>query len=145
MIFILSVFFLVVLCSHAATPLLVEDNKRTLSVSANGEMLVRPDICYVNLRVKAEDVSAAVAYKKNKDITVKVLNALQSKPTDSELGLAKADFQTTQISLNPQYSHRQRGNGEAAFDHYNAELTLTIKVSHEMLYLFRHIADALML
>ena len=130
---LLTFFFLIVLSFVIISGVAMDqlsDKKRTLSVSADGEIRVKPDICYVNLRITAKDRSAGVAYKNNKETTVLVLNALQHNDESTpelELGLKKSDLQTTQISLNPQYTYR-KSNERNVLDSYSAELTLTIKV-----------------
>ena len=76
----------------------------TLSLSADGETKVAPDMATINLGVTTQAATAAEAMQQNSAEMNRVMAALR------RAGVEARDVQTAQVSINPQYAYQQ---GEA--------------------------------
>jgi uncharacterized protein YggE len=76
----------------------------TLSLTAEGETKVTPDMATLNLGVTTQAATAAEAMQQNAAEMSRVMAALR------RAGLEARDIRTAQVSINPQYAYQQ---GEA--------------------------------
>lgn len=75
-----------------------DDNQaqqKTISVSSEGSVKVKPDMAYINVGVQTENKSSKEAQKENTTKMNKVMQVLK------ELKIAEADIKTTQYTIYP--------------------------------------------
>ena len=95
---------------------------RTLQVSGDSQISVKPDICYLHLSMQSTDkTSAHMAYTKNEDVSKKVLMTLLSKDIDSK------DIQTSNLQLNPIYKYIQSIESNV-MDGFSASQSMTVRI-----------------
>ncbi len=92
----------------------------TLNLSAVGEVKISPDMATINLGVNTEAPNAAEALTANAAQMTKVMTALTSA------GLAAKDIQTSNLSLNAQYTYEP--NQPPKLRGYQASNSVTIIV-----------------
>lgn len=80
-----------------------EKTERTITIEGTGEVAANTDIALVNMGMVTEGVTVAVA----QDEHTKGMEALHAKL--DELGVAKADVQTTSYNIYPQYNYADGG------------------------------------
>ncbi|MEQ9517870.1 MAG: SIMPL domain-containing protein [Parvibaculum sp.] len=76
---------------------------RTITVSGEGQISVKPDIAYVQTGVVTQAKTAVDALTANTQAMQAVFNGLK------ELGIEDRDIRTSQLSINPVYTHEARG------------------------------------
>ena len=80
-----------------------EPGKRTLTLSATGEVLSAPDKVDITTGVTSEGQSARAALTKNTEAMTKVVKGLKAA------GVAAKDIQTTNFSVSPIYEKKSQG------------------------------------
>jgi uncharacterized protein len=117
--------FLVVFFA-AAAPLAASAQERTMptiSVVGEGVATARPDMAIVSIGVVSQAPRAADALAQNSKLMTEVIAAVKTA------GIEARDIETSQISLQPQYSYPQQGSREAPkLVAYQASNTLSIRV-----------------
>jgi hypothetical protein len=114
----------------AAPPALAQDEgaaefrATTLSLSADGEVRVRPDLAVINLGVRTEGQTAAEALSRNRDRMSATVAALRAQ------GVAEADIQTSNLNLDPQYF--DDGKSPRRLTGYQASNTVSVRL-HDMM------------
>lgn len=91
---------------------------RTITVSADGTVLIVPDVAYVTVGVVKTDIDAARAQAEANAVATKTLASIQA------LGIPARDIQTAGVTLDPQYDDHNALTGFQATD------TLAITVEH---------------
>lgn len=92
-------------------------SQRSITVSADGQVTVAPDVAFVTVGVQQTDQQATVAQDRANATTAAAIARIKA------LGIPDRDIQTVAISLDPQYDDRGLVVGFIATD------TLTITVS----------------
>ncbi len=92
----------------------------TLSLSADGEVQVRPDLATVNVGVGSDAATAAEALARNRSRMTSVVAALH------EQGVAEADIQTSDLNLEAQYV--DDGKSPRRLSGYHASNALTVRL-----------------
>ena len=100
--FVASLFAVEAPAARADTP-----EKRTISLSATGEVKTTPDKVDITAGVTSEGQTARDALTKNTEAMTKVVDGLKGA------GIARKDIQTTNFAVSPIYERKNKG--EAAF------------------------------
>jgi uncharacterized protein len=103
-----------------AVPALAEDAPPAISVTGEASISVPPDLAEINAGVSTEAKTAREASEANNAAMGKVLLALKGA------GIEEKDFQTSRLSLQPQYAPNR--SGPAAVTGYRATNHVTIKL-----------------
>jgi uncharacterized protein len=117
------------LATAGSIPALAQDDSAaafratTLSLSAEGEVRVQPDLAVIALGVRTEGPTAAEALSRNRDRMSPTVAALQAQ------GVAQADIQTANLSLDPQYF--DDGKSPRRLTGYQASNTVSVRL-HDM-------------
>jgi hypothetical protein len=109
-----------------AQPLTVsaDTNASGITISAQGQVMAKPDVAYINLGVSTTALTAQEAMKENNAALAAVIAKLES------LGVAKKDMQTGYISLNPQTTPIKPGEtGADKITSYWANNTLNVTIN----------------
>lgn len=69
----------------------------TIQVAGKGEMMIQPDVAYLNVGVRAEGATSQAAQAEAAKVMAKIQSALQAN------GIAKEDIQTIQFTSFPRY------------------------------------------
>jgi uncharacterized protein YggE len=93
-------------------------SQRSITVSAEGQVTVAPDVAFVTVGVQQTELQASKAQDEANTITAAVIARIKA------LGIPDRDIQTQSISLDPQYDDRGIVTGFTASD------TLSITVEH---------------
>ncbi|MFA6410085.1 MAG: SIMPL domain-containing protein [Candidatus Buchananbacteria bacterium] len=100
---------------------LVNDPQFQLPITGQGKVSYQPDIATINIGVQVDKVAKAdEALNQLNDKMTKIFQAIQ------EAGVGKADIQTQNYSLYPQYDYSKDNNPELAG--YNANQIISVKV-----------------
>lgn len=91
-----------------------------LTVSADGKSTGRPDMATISLGVTTEGQTAQAALQANATRMTSLTQALR------RAGVAERDIQTSNVSVNPQYT--QRDNEQPRISGYQANNTVSAKV-----------------
>jgi uncharacterized protein YggE len=95
----------------------------TLTVTGRGEVFASPDEARVTVGVTTEAVEASVAMRENSEAMAVVMGRL------AEEGIVGADMQTTSLSLQPRWDHREtREDGAPRIVGFVATNMLTVRV-----------------
>ena len=81
--------------------------ERTVTVSASGEVSARPDMARVSSGVMSEGASAREALDRNTSVMSKLVTGLKAA------GVEANDIQTSNISVQPRYTHPREGQAPA--------------------------------
>jgi uncharacterized protein YggE len=92
----------------------------SITVSGNGKVVYVPDVGYIHVGVSSDAWTAAEAWKKNEAIVKKIFAELR------QYGVEERDLKTTNLSLQPRYSHKP--NEEPKFLGYTASYDLSVRV-----------------
>src|SRR5438067_8179746 len=92
----------------------------SITVSGNGKVVYVPDVGYIHVGVSSDAWTAADAWKKNEAIVKKIFEALR------HYGIEERDLKTSNLSLQPRYSHKP--NEEPKFLGYTASYDLSVTV-----------------
>jgi uncharacterized protein YggE len=92
----------------------------TLSLSAQGETRIKPDMASITLGVTAEAPSAAEAVRQNATKMNAVLAALK------RAGLADKDIQTSSLNLSPQYVYQENLQPRLTGYQVSNQVTVTV-------------------
>lgn len=92
----------------------------TMSLSAQGETKVTPDMATITLGVQTDGPTAAGALSANAAQMTKVVTALK------KAGIADRDIQTSNLNVNPQYVYKE--NQPPKLTGYQASNQVTIQV-----------------
>lgn len=76
--------------------------QKTLSVSSQGSVKVKPDMVYINVGVQTENTSSKVAQQDNATKMSKVMQVLK------DLKIAEADIKTSQYTIYPIESYSEK-------------------------------------
>ncbi len=106
---------LVPLFAHAAV-------ERTVTVSGEGEVKIKPDIAFVNLQVQSKGPDAKNAQEKNAREMARVEKILRE-----EFKLEDRELQTTSFWVNPEYRYEQ-SSGKQIFMGFTVTHGLRAKV-----------------
>lgn len=124
-LFVLVLFLLVILkASGVGIPLSVVNTTTSseLSVVGEGKVDVIPDTAYVDAGISViEGVSVAAVQKSIDEANNKIVAAMQ------KMGIDKKDIQTSNYSINPNYSY---DNNKSGITGYNGNANITIKVKN---------------
>jgi uncharacterized protein YggE len=115
----------------AAMPAKADVTPPTISVTGEATISAPPDLAQIEAGVTNEAKTAREASSANNDAMGKVLLALRS------VGISDKDYQTSQVSLQPQYANQNR-SGPNALTGYRATNRVTIKL-HDILKIARAI------
>jgi uncharacterized protein YggE len=77
--------------------------ERTVTVSATGAVIAEPDIAHITAGVVTEAGNAKDAIARNSTVMVKLIDGLKGA------GIAPRDLQTTQLNVEPRYTHAKDG------------------------------------
>jgi uncharacterized protein YggE len=105
----------------AATPALPDDVPAAISVSGEATISVAPDLAQIDAGVASDAKSAKEASDANNAAMGKVLLALKGA------GLAEKDYQTSRLSLQPQYAPN-RATGASPVVGFRASNRVTVKI-----------------
>ena len=94
----------------------------TISVTGEATITAPPDLARIDAGVTTDAKTAHEASSANNDAMGKVLLALKGA------GISEKDYQTSQVSLQPQYSSSQSRPGPNVLTGYRATNRVTIKV-----------------
>lgn len=94
-------------------------SKNTILVYGNANVLVKPDIAYVNIGVETKEKVASVSQQKNKDIMDKVIKALKNE------GIKSENMSTENYSLYRSYDYVK----ESQVQYYMTTNTLKVTVT----------------
>lgn len=94
----------------------------TISVTGEATISAAPDLAQIEAGVTSDAKTAREASSANNDAMGKVLLALKGA------GISEKDYQTSQVSLQPQYSSSQSRPGPNVLTGYRATNRVTIKV-----------------
>jgi len=115
------IVFVAVATALLASPALAETTTPSVAVSGEATMSVTPDVAQIEAGVTTEAKTAREASDANNKAMGVVLLALKGK------GIAEKDFQTAQLSLQPQSTTQSRP-GPNVLTGYRATNRVTIKV-----------------
>jgi uncharacterized protein YggE len=99
---LLAVAVLVSRVAFAQGPIVVQEQKPSISVSGTAEIRVTPNEVNLRLAVETRDVKLDEAVKQNDTRTAAVLKFLK------EAGIEAKDVQTDYVEINPQYNTDRR-------------------------------------
>lgn len=94
---------------------------RTLSINGIGKIVLVPDMAYINIGVRNEDVDVSSALAVNNDMAKKIADALKAK------GVEDKDVQTTNFNVYP--SQKYDNNGNIVSTSFVVENTISIKIN----------------
>lgn len=94
---------------------------RTLSVNGIGKIVLVPDMAYINIGVRNEDVDVTSALTINNEMAEKIAEALKAKGVDEK------DVQTTNFNVYPSQKYDNMGNVTSTA--FVVENTINIKVN----------------
>lgn len=102
---------------------MAEDGKmqRSISVSAEGSVLAKPDVARIQSGVVSEAASAREALAANSATMQKLISALKAA------GIAAADLQTSSLNVQPRYAHDRDGKAPR-IDGYSVHNDLSVVV-----------------
>ncbi|MFM7084843.1 MAG: SIMPL domain-containing protein [Hyphomicrobium sp.] len=105
-IFPLLTLFLLDLLSLSSASALEDQRKdlRTITISANGQILSQPDLARLHSGVITEDKTARGALSKNNSATHTLIEGLRSK------GIESKDIQTSSFQVEPRYTIPREGS-----------------------------------
>ena len=111
------------LAAALATPALAQaEFPPAISVSGEGNVSVPPDLAQIDAGVATDAKTAKEAAEANNVAMSKVLAALKGT------GIDEKDFQTSRLSLQPQYAPNKVSSGPTSITGYRASNRVTIKV-----------------
>ncbi|MBV9979685.1 SIMPL domain-containing protein [Bradyrhizobium sp.] len=111
------------LAATLATPALAQaEFPPAISVSGEGTVSVPPDLAQIDAGVATDAKTAKEAAEANNVAMSKVLAALKGT------GIDEKDFQTSRLSLQPQYAPNKVSSGPTSITGYRASNRVTIKV-----------------
>jgi uncharacterized protein YggE len=94
---------------------------RTLSINGIGKIVLVPDMAYINIGVRNEDVDVTSALAINNDMAKRIADALKAK------GVEEKDVQTTNFNVYPSQKYDNFGNITSTA--FVVENTINIKVN----------------
>ncbi|MGJ5139430.1 SIMPL domain-containing protein [Bradyrhizobium oligotrophicum] len=116
--------FVAALAAATTLPALADDIARqdtpAITVSGEASVTAPPDLAQIDAGVASDAKTAREAAEANNAAMAKVLQALKSA------GIADKDYQTSRLSIQPQYA--QNRPGQPAVTGYRASNRVTIKV-----------------
>jgi uncharacterized protein YggE len=98
------------------------DTSGRITVSGEGSVAVVPDMALITVGAAAEAETAKAAMDQTSGITAAILDRL------TEAGVAERDMQTSDLSLNPVWSHRASSETRPTIDGYEASNRVTVRV-----------------
>src|SRR5689334_1776166 len=116
------VFPLAAALAFIATPALAQNPPPAISVSGEANVSVAPDLAQVEGGVSSEAKTAREASEANNAAMGKVLLALKGA------GIDEKDYQTSRLSLQPQYAPAAPNRSTPQISGYRASNRITIKV-----------------
>ncbi len=93
---------------------------RTVTVSGQGEIVVTPDLAYIDLGVQTKAVDATKAQQENAKLMTTVIDALKKQ------GIKAEDIKTTNYSIYQTYDYKS--NGERGDAYYVVNNTVNVKI-----------------
>lgn len=81
--------------------------QRTVTVSASGQVAVKPDLARISAGVTTEAGTARDALARNNEVMGKVIAGLKAA------GIAASDIQTSQLAVHPRYTNPREGHPPA--------------------------------
>lgn len=109
--------------------------QRTVTVSASGQVAVKPDLARISTGVTTEAASAREAMSRNNEAMSKVIAGLKSA------GVAAEDIQTADLSVSPRYSNPRDGNKAPAITGY--QVTNQVRIAARDLARLGEVLDQL--
>lgn len=113
------------LLSGMAAPAAAQEgihDRRSISVSGQGEAQGAPDMATINVGVQTQAPTALDAAKDNQAIVDRVMQALD------KLGIDEKDLQTSDYSIWPEQRHDPRGTGEVTITGYRVNNSVQVTV-----------------
>lgn len=107
--------------THGATAAEEKKLQRTISVSAEGSVVTKPDMARISSGVVSEARTAREALTANSAAVQKLIAALK------QAGIAAADLQTSSINVQPRYTHHKDGQAPR-IDGYTVSNDLSLVV-----------------
>ena len=98
-----------------------QSEKRMMTVTGNGSVLVEPDVVSINLEVRTENESLSEAQQENTNRMNQVIQALLN------LGIPIENIQTAAFNIFPVYDFI---DGEQVFRGYQVTNTVTVKLTN---------------
>lgn len=107
-----------------ALPAAAADERPRIVVTGEGEAATAPDLAMLSLTVMREAQSAREALTANSDAMTAVIAAMK------DFGIAERDLQTSNIRIDPRYSHAPKPDGtqQATLTGYTVSNSLTVRV-----------------
>ena len=105
---------------QAAAPLVLA-NSTLLTVEAVGEVRQKPDIAIVSAGVVTQAATASGALAENRQRMARVIDALRAA------GIARADIQTSNLSLSPDYRYDEGRDPQITGYRANNQVSVTIR------------------
>ena len=124
---------LVLVLSLGAAPALADDDTQTVTVLGSATVTVTPDEASFTVGVTTQDATVAAAQSANATQMQAVLQALKDK------GVAEADLQTANYSINPVYDYSSDGNSQTLKGY---SVTNTVQVTVHDITLLPTLLDA---
>jgi uncharacterized protein len=97
-------------------------DRRSISVSGQGEASAAPDMATINAGVQTLAPTVEQATRENQAAVAKVLQALETH------GIAAKDMQTADYGIWPEQRYDARGNGEATITGYRVNNSVKVTV-----------------
>ncbi len=95
--------------------------ERTITVDAQGKVAAKPDVAVTTMGMIAEGKTVAEAQEKNSAVMNSLLEKLKG------LGIEKADIQTTNYNIYPQYNYTERNGRELLGYEVSQQVTVKIR------------------
>ena len=92
-----------------------------ITVNGKGSIKVKPDIAYVNLGVRTENVDAKEAQAANNAVMTKLVAVLKA------LGIKDEDIQTSGYSIYPSYDYSAKGEARVIGYSVNNNVSVTVR------------------
>ena len=121
--FIATSFVIALLLVNCTSAQEGNQERQTLNVNGNEEVLIIPDIANISFSVETTAKTAAEAVKENAESTNKVLEALRS------IMLKEDKLSTSNYSLSPQYEYNNQTK-KSEFIGYKVTNTVTVRTNN---------------
>jgi uncharacterized protein len=95
--------------------------KRVMTVTGIGNLLITPDTVQIQLEVRTENQQLSLAQQENADLMSQVIESLL------ELGIDREDIQTVSYIISPQYDYVE---GRQVFRGYEVTNSINVKIKN---------------
>lgn len=118
----MRVLTIVLLCFGIVSAAAASEEPAVIRVTGQGEVAAAPDMATITLGVVSNAATAAQAMAETSDKTAAILAAL------ADSGIAKADIQTSDLSLSPVWSNRNYDGGTPRIEGFTARNMVRLRV-----------------